>query len=124
MSLWDLMTSIIIISVSCSNLSTYPASANTVITSDEGLRGGKTIPLKAIVDDAVRNVEGMKRVFVSKRTGAEVNMQSGRDIWLEEVFEKAASCSSGHHMYIVVTLGTQPVGCYTEVACLYNGTCI
>lgn len=55
------------------------------MTSDEGVRGGKVIPLKATVDTAVEGVESVRRVFVAKRTGAEVNMQAGRDIWLEEV---------------------------------------
>ena len=61
------------------------ASADVVITADEGVRGGKTIPLKATVDDAVRGVEGVRRVFVAKRTGSSVAMQTGRDVWLEEV---------------------------------------
>ena len=55
------------------------------MTSDEGVRGGKVIPLKATVDAAVEGVEGVRRVFVAKRTGAEVKMQAGRDVWLEEV---------------------------------------
>ncbi len=61
------------------------ASADVVMTSDEGVRGGKVIPLKATVDAAVEGVEGVRRVFVAKRTGAEVRMQAGRDIWLDEV---------------------------------------
>ena len=56
-----------------------------MITADEGVRGGKPIPLKATVDNAVEGVSSVRRVFVMKRTGAEVNMQTGRDVWLEEV---------------------------------------
>ena len=55
------------------------------MTSDEGKRGGKIIPLKATVDNAVEGADGVRRVFVTKRTGAQVNMQTGRDVWLEEV---------------------------------------
>lgn len=62
-----------------------PASADVVITSDEGVRGGKVIPLKQTVDEAVHEVEEVRRVFVAKRTGAAVKMESGRDVWLEEV---------------------------------------
>jgi acetyl-CoA synthetase len=58
-----------------------------VITADEGIRGGRTIPLKATVDEAVEGVGDVRRVFVMKRTGAKVNMQNGRDVWLEEVSE-------------------------------------
>lgn len=65
--------------------SSVAASANIVITSDEGVRGGKVIPLKATVDDAVRDVEGVRRVFVAQRTGADVNMHAKRDVWLDEV---------------------------------------
>lgn len=68
---------------SCNNCCV--ASADVVITADEGVRGGKTIPLKATVDNAVEGVGNVRRVFVMKRTGAEVNMQAGRDVWLEEV---------------------------------------
>ena len=68
------------------------ASADVVITSDEGVRGGKVIPLKATVDAAVEGVGGVRRVFVAKRTGAEVKMNTGRDVWLEEVCECVHAC--------------------------------
>lgn len=57
---------------------------SVVITSDEGVRGGKTIPLKATVDEAVEGCDCVRRVFVSKRTGANVPMYD-RDISLDEV---------------------------------------
>ncbi len=60
------------------------ASVSVVITSDEGVRGGRTIPLKATVDDAVEGCDCVKKVFVSKRTGAAVPMYD-RDVPLEEV---------------------------------------
>ena len=61
-----------------------PASACVVVTADGGVRGGKTIPLKSIVDEAVQGCECVRRVLVSRRTGADVPMTQ-RDIQLEEV---------------------------------------
>ena len=56
-----------------------------VITADEGLRGGKTIPLKANVDAALASCPGVERVITVRRTGAAVAMQPGRDIWYHDV---------------------------------------
>ena len=56
-----------------------------VFTADEGVRGGKVIPLKETVDEAVSGCGCVRRVFVARRTGAAVNMEEGRDVWLEEV---------------------------------------
>ena len=50
-----------------------------VITADEGLRGGKTVPLKANVDAALKKVSGVTSVLVIKRTGADVPMDADRD---------------------------------------------
>ena len=61
------------------------AQAETVITADEGVRGGKIIPLKAIVDKALEDCDCVKRVLVASRTGASVPMAHNRDIKLEEV---------------------------------------
>ena len=55
-----------------------------VITADEGLRGGKTIPLKANVDAAVADTASVKGVVVIQHTGADINWQSGRDVWYHE----------------------------------------
>jgi acetyl-CoA synthetase len=55
-----------------------------VVTADEGLRGGKPIPLKANVDAALDHCTSVNRVIVMRRTGAEVPMQHGRDIWWED----------------------------------------
>jgi acetyl-CoA synthetase len=59
--------------------------SDVVITSDEGLRGGKKIPLKANTDAACDKVGHVKTVIVVRRTGAPVPMQQGRDVYYDEV---------------------------------------
>jgi acetyl-CoA synthetase len=59
--------------------------SDVVITSDEGLRGGKKIPLKANTDAACDKVGHVKTVIVVRRTGAPVPMQPGRDVYYDEV---------------------------------------
>ncbi|MBC2651919.1 acetate--CoA ligase [Novosphingobium aerophilum] len=62
-----------------------------VVTSDEGLRGGKKVPLKANVDEALGHCAGVDTVIVLKRTGAAVAMQPGRDVdWHEGVAAQSA----------------------------------
>ena len=61
------------------------ASACVVFTADEGVRGGKVIPLKKMVDEALEGCECVKKVYVYKRTGADVPMKSERDVVLDEV---------------------------------------
>jgi acetyl-CoA synthetase len=58
--------------------------SNVVITADEGLRGGRKVPLKANTDAAIAKVGGVDHVVVVRRTGAAVNMQPGRDVWYHE----------------------------------------
>ena len=60
------------------------AGAETVITTDQGVRGGKLIELKKTVDEAVSKCDKVKRVFVSTRTGANIPMGK-LDIPLEQV---------------------------------------
>ncbi|QTL03081.1 acetate--CoA ligase [Aquabacter sp. L1I39] len=56
-----------------------------VITADEGLRGGRKVPLKANVDAAIAHVDGgVDHVIVVRRTGGKVNMEPGRDVWYHE----------------------------------------
>ncbi|MBV8798693.1 MAG: acetate--CoA ligase, partial [Alphaproteobacteria bacterium] len=55
-----------------------------VITADEGVRGGKTIPLKMNVDVALTKCEGVKTVIVVRRTGKHELMRPGRDHWYHE----------------------------------------
>ena len=62
-----------------------------VLTADGGFRGNKTIPLKTIVDEALHDCPGVRKVLVSKRTQEQVVMQAGRDAWLEPLLEAANS---------------------------------
>ena len=61
--------------------------SNIVVTADEGLRGGKTIPLKANVDAAAANpeVKTLEKVLVVRNTGNDVNWVEGRDAWLHDL---------------------------------------
>ncbi len=67
------------------------AGCKVVLTANEGLRGGKRIPLKATVDQAVEGLSMVERVFVVRRTDKEVPMREDRDLWLEEETEKQRS---------------------------------
>src|SRR6476659_637807 len=60
------------------------ASSAVVITADEGLRGGRQVPLKANVDAAAEKAACLKTVLVVRRTGGSIAMQAGRDVWYEE----------------------------------------
>ncbi|MBY0613292.1 MAG: acetate--CoA ligase [Beijerinckiaceae bacterium] len=68
--------------------------SKVVITADEGLRGGRSVPLKKNVDAADRKVaHGIKKVIVVKRTGGAIHMQDGRDVWYhDEVAKVSADC--------------------------------
>ena len=58
--------------------------AKCIVTGDEGLRGGKTVPLKANVDTALLRCPDVTSVIVVRRTGAEVPLTDGRDLWWHE----------------------------------------
>ena len=59
--------------------------SRVVITADEGRRGGKTIPLKKNVDQALQSAPGVEKVLVVHNTGADVQMKGSRDVWWHEV---------------------------------------
>ena len=86
--------------------------SNCVITADEGVRGGKTIPLKANTDKALENCPDCKSCFVVRRTGNAVEMQDGRDIWYHEAIADmsddcpAEEMSAEDPMFILYTSGS------------------
>ncbi len=63
--------------------------AKIVITADEGRRGGKTVPLKLNVDEALKTAPSVRNVIVVKHTGNHVPMNAPRDVWYHTATEKA-----------------------------------
>ena len=64
--------------------------SNMVITADEGLRGGKTVPLKANTDAALADCPDCKTCIMVKRTGGDVGFVEGRDVWYHEAMATAS----------------------------------
>ena len=58
-----------------------------LITADEGIRGGKIVPLKINSDKALEQCPDVKNVFVVKRTGGDIEMKEDRDVWYHEAVE-------------------------------------
>src|SRR5665811_891135 len=65
--------------------------SDVVITADEGIRGGRKIPLKANTDAACDKVGHVKSVIVVRHTGAKVNMKAGRDVYYDEIANTVAA---------------------------------
>jgi len=88
--------------------------AKAVITADHQIRGGKQLPLKSIVDEALAlgGCDSIKNVLVVKRSGAEVAMTSGRDTWMHDLIAKqATTCepewvSAEHPLFLLYTSGS------------------
>jgi acetyl-CoA synthetase len=67
------------------------SDCQTLITADEGVRGGKRIPLKANADKALASCPNVHTCLVVKRTGGDIAWQQGRDLWYHEAVAKAAT---------------------------------
>src|ERR1700758_41135 len=86
--------------------------SNVVITADEGLRGGRKVPLKANTDAAIKKVGGVDFVIVVKRTGAPVDMDPVRDVWYHEAKEvvtadcPCAEMNAEDPLFILYTAGS------------------
>ena len=64
--------------------------SNYIITADEGVRGGKIIPLKKITDEALTSCPNVKKCIVVKRTGNKVDWTEGRDVSYDEIIRDAS----------------------------------
>ena len=90
------------------------AGAVMIITADEQMRGGKPLPLKAIVDEAIGlgGCETIKDVIVYKRTGGNVAWDASRDRWMHELTAAAAATcepewvSAEHPLFLLYTSGS------------------
>jgi acetyl-CoA synthetase len=88
------------------------ADSNFIITADEGLRGGRVVPLKRNTDEALKKTNGGEKVLVVRRTGADIPWNSERDIWLHEELVKVSSdcppeeMSAEDPLFILYTSGS------------------
>jgi acetyl-CoA synthetase len=90
------------------------AGAVAVITANYQMRGGKELPLKGIVDDAIAlgGCDTLRQVLVFQRTATPVNMQAGRDVWLHDALQgQSTQCpaevvDAEHPLFILYTSGS------------------
>jgi len=86
--------------------------AKMVLTSDGNFRGTKQIPVKSVVDEALEKSDFIEKVIVLQRTGQEVEMVAGRDLWWHEAIEgvstenKAEVMDSEDLLFILYTSGS------------------
>jgi len=86
--------------------------AKVLITADGSFRRGKSLPVKEMTDAALENTPSIENVIVVKRTGQEVKMKNGRDLWYHEIVKDAEEnvppepFESTHPLYILYTSGT------------------
>lgn len=85
--------------------------AEVVITQDQGMRGGRPIPLKAVTDEALEGERGVRAVLVVRRTGADVGW-TDRDHWWHEVVDSASpehvapELPAEHPLFVLYTSGS------------------
>ena len=83
-----------------------------LVTADGGYRRGKVVHLKNVADEAISSVTSLEHQVVVKRTGTEVEMADGRDIWLHEAMPEGVATvdpepvDATHPLYILFTSGT------------------
>jgi acetyl-CoA synthetase len=86
--------------------------AKVLVTADAGFRRGKHLELKSICDEAAALSPSIEKVVVARRAGISIDMKPGRDVWLHELLDDAASfvpaepVEATHPLYILYTSGT------------------
>jgi acetyl-CoA synthetase len=86
--------------------------SDILITADEGLRGGRKVPLKANADEALKECPNVKTVIVVRRTGGQIGWVEGRDLWYHEAMANAAKecqaveMSAEDPLFILYTSGS------------------
>ena len=107
------------------------SDCQTVITADEGVRGGRKIPLKENVDEALRNCPNVHSVVTVKRTGNEIPWNADRDVWYDELTAHQATTAepevmdSEDPLFILYTSGStgKPKGRTTFQRGLFVARC-
>ncbi len=74
------------------------SDCRVVITADEGIRGGRAVPLKANTDKALQSCPNVHSVVVVRRTGGDVQWHAERDVWLHDIAETVDSDCEAEHM--------------------------
>lgn len=88
------------------------ADCKIVITADEGLRGGKKVPLKLNVDEALLGCPNVKNTLVVKRTGGKIGWNKDRDVWYEDLVKNVSNVcdpepmNSEDPLFILYTSGS------------------
>lgn len=88
------------------------AQCNLVITADGAFRGQKEIPLKPVVDEALLHCPSVNKTIVLKRTGTQISMQNGRDIWWDDAVKNTSenciseSMDAEDMLFILYTSGS------------------
>jgi acetyl-CoA synthetase len=89
----------------------HDMECEVVITQDQAWRRGQAVPLKATVDQALADAPSVRRVVVLRRTGGDVPMSEGRDVWWHDVATDESACpcepmDSEDLLYLLYTSGT------------------
>jgi len=87
-------------------------NSDYIVTADEGIRGGKTIHLKSITDEALIHCPNVKKCIVVKRTGNRINWDESRDVWYHDMIKGVSSycepeeMNSEDPLFILYTSGS------------------
>ena len=69
----------------------HDSDSTLIVTADEGMRGGRPVPLKKNADEALKKCPTVEKCIVLRRTGSDVNWEDGRDVWYHEAIANAST---------------------------------